>query len=302
MIEGFNDTRVPPDEAIRRRLRELAAELVALQRDEIWSTVAAAFHSQENPMMQESIAIIRRAIADLSRSSSQIRFALIDLKDGISQSPSGSASAVAYFQATNPGVEELEIAAQARFYLPPTLLRFAIDKTIPIEKRKVLLSLVQERKSFKSLIVEHFGCSEQFAEEAETLVVEFLKATHEDESSQLEIQNDLQTSLPDKPPKYYYAPRMRGGIERYLRDNWYDYINSGLLTRPDLRRIDPTASQALTNWLRNNQLPEDLRLLSKSAQVDKDIQRLGVTDAREAERLAAALKRRTGNPSSGPKT
>ncbi|WP_374654303.1 hypothetical protein [Phenylobacterium sp.] len=100
------------------------------------------------------------------------------------------------------------------------------------------------------------------------------------------------TSLPDAPPKYAYKPRMEGGIEKYLRDNWADYIKAGLLSRPDLKRIDPPAYRSLRNWINKlgNKLPEDLQVPTKSQAIDRQIATSGSLD--KAARLAAVLRDR----------
>lgn len=96
--------------------------------------------------------------------------------------------------------------------------------------------------------------------------------------------------LPDAPPKYPYAPRMEGGIVKYLEDNWAAYIEAGLMTRPDLARIDPDAYQALRNWLRQNDLPRHIYLPTVSEGIDREIEELG--GAQRIRRLAAALAAR----------
>lgn len=99
-------------------------------------------------------------------------------------------------------------------------------------------------------------------------------------------------TLPDAPPRYPYAPRMEGGIVKYLEDNWAPYIKAGLLSRPDLNRIDPKAYQALRNWLAlpENQLPEHLQVPTKKEALDREIAGLGGED--RLRRLAAALASR----------
>ena len=104
---------------------------------------------------------------------------------------------------------------------------------------------------------------------------------------------DSINTLPDAPPKYPYQPRMEGGIEKYLRDNWIDYIKASLLSRPDLKRIDKPAYTALNNYLRGGrELPSELNIPDRSAALEADIQRAGLADAREAMRLSAGLRRR----------
>lgn len=103
--------------------------------------------------------------------------------------------------------------------------------------------------------------------------------------------------LPDAPPKYPYAPRMEGGIVKYLEDNWAPYIKAGTLTRPDLRRIDPAAYKALENWLSmsGNTLPDTLQVPTKKDALDREIALLGGEDRirRLASALASRQRRRT---------
>lgn len=96
-------------------------------------------------------------------------------------------------------------------------------------------------------------------------------------------------TLPDAPPKYAYKPRMEGGIVKYLEDNWATYIEAGVLTRPDLRRIDPAAYKALENWLSTpgKELPHHLQVPKKTEALDREIALLGGED--RIRRLASAL-------------
>ncbi len=104
---------------------------------------------------------------------------------------------------------------------------------------------------------------------------------------------DAQTkplTLPDAPPKYPYAPRMDGGIVKYLEDNWAPYIAAGVLNQADLRRIDLSGYQALHNWMRQNDLPAHLRIPTKSEAIDREIEALGGED--RILHLAGAIQSR----------
>jgi hypothetical protein len=115
--------------------------------------------------------------------------------------------------------------------------------------------------------------------------------------------------LPDTPPTdpqtgkpQYYRDRPMAGktgsresIVEFLERVWYDpYIKSGVLTRPDLRRLDGQAEMALANWLRvaGNELPAHLRIPTKKQSIDRQLSHVGREDIRQAQRLARALQRR----------
>lgn len=73
--------------------------------------------------------------------------------------------------------------------------------------------------------------------------------------------------LPSVAPELYVGNRggKKGGenIVEFMRRVWMPWIEAGVLTRPDLRRIDPKAAQALANFERTSSLPVDLPLPSK---------------------------------------
>lgn len=112
----------------------------------------------------------------------------------------------------------------------------------------------------------------------------------------VEAQTEISARvLPSHPPQYAYRSRMPGGIVRYLEDNWAEWIENGLLSRPDLKRIDPSAETALKNFLRTGgKLPPHVYVPTKSETIDRALAAHGFDEAsgREATKLASAAKRR----------
>ena len=99
--------------------------------------------------------------------------------------------------------------------------------------------------------------------------------------------------LPDAPPKYAYKPRMEGGIEKYLRDNWTPYIEAGILSRPDLKRIDAPAYIALKNYLGGGRrLPSDIHVPDKSEALDRQIAATSNADIKHHRNLKDTATRR----------
>lgn len=78
------------------------------------------------------------------------------------------------------------------------------------------------------------------------------------------------------------------------------------LTRPDIKRLDPSLYMALANWLRKNELPDDCPVPIKSERVNADLGRFleggigAVVDGaaspedvlRESRRISSAIQRR----------
>jgi hypothetical protein len=84
------------------------------------------------------------------------------------------------------------------------------------------------------------------------------------------------------------------GILNFLETGWpAPFIAAGLLTRPDLRRIDPQAEQALKNWVRESkrQPPSHLHIPTKSEAIDRELSD-DPDKIRTAWRLARAHDRR----------
>jgi hypothetical protein len=104
--------------------------------------------------------------------------------------------------------------------------------------------------------------------------------------------------LPEHAPELYVGNR--GGkkdgenIIDFLRRVWGEWIGTGALTRPDLRRLDSNAYTALNNYLRNHELPSDIRI-PKLSEVN-DMALSGPTPLREVKRLGSASYRRLRSP------
>lgn len=95
--------------------------------------------------------------------------------------------------------------------------------------------------------------------------------------------------LPDVAPKTYEqwkieTGKKKGNIVKFMEEVWISWIDGGLLTMPDLKRLDIKAYYALNNWLGDNQdkIPVRLRVLTKSEAVDRELN--------DEERLARARR------------
>lgn len=100
---------------------------------------------------------------------------------------------------------------------------------------------------------------------------------------------DNNTCLPDVAPKTYEqwkieTKKKKGNIVEFMEKVWILWIDAGLLTMPDLKRLDIKAYYALNNWLGDNQdkIPGSLRVLTKSEAVDRELN--------DEERLARARR------------
>jgi hypothetical protein len=100
--------------------------------------------------------------------------------------------------------------------------------------------------------------------------------------------------LPDAvPEESKYKPRQ--GLVAFLEAGWpAPFIKAGLLSRPDLRRLDPGAAMALENWLKNPKhvLPDHLRVPKKAELVDRELEAIDPEQVRHAQRIASAARRR----------
>ena len=80
-------------------------------------------------------------------------------------------------------------------------------------------------------------------------------------------------TLPATAPELYVGNRggKKGGenIVAFLRRVWMSWIEAGVLTRPDLRRLDPKADIAITNWVAKKPWPDDLLIPSKADVTEK---------------------------------
>jgi hypothetical protein len=106
--------------------------------------------------------------------------------------------------------------------------------------------------------------------------------------------------LPSEAPKLY-ADRPTGqSMIDFLRDKdgWGPYVAAGLLTRLDFRRLDPAGEMALRNWLRSNDLPDDVRIPTKK-EVNDTLLSADAVPAADVRRLGRLVdtRRRRGVPS-----
>jgi hypothetical protein len=107
-------------------------------------------------------------------------------------------------------------------------------------------------------------------------------------------------ALPEKAPELYKdRPRdpETGRLETvavYLERVWKPWIDAGVLTRPDFRRLDPEGEMALRNWLRNpeNKLPDDLHIPKKTEVLSREVAEIDAETVRAVHRLVSAQQRR----------
>lgn len=98
---------------------------------------------------------------------------------------------------------------------------------------------------------------------------------------------DQGLALPDQAPRLYADRPDRGqDIVGFLRAVWMPWIKAGILTRPELRRLDAQAYMAMANWLRHREWPTDLPIPSKSDMVTADLS--DPDRLRQARRLVQA--------------
>lgn len=121
-------------------------------------------------------------------------------------------------------------------------------------------------------------------------------------------------ALPKKAPELYVGNRGGGSagenIVDFLRRVWKPWIDAGVLSRPDLKHLDPKAYEGIRNWTKRNPMPPDLILASKSEAADaeggltneeiallslQEKQELLKIARRDAKRLEAAIKNDNSN-------
>ncbi|MBV1686406.1 hypothetical protein KRR38_01640 [Novosphingobium sp. G106] len=104
------------------------------------------------------------------------------------------------------------------------------------------------------------------------------------------------TMLPDQPERDYTPGE---GILNYLRapEGFGPWVAAGrgVLTRPLIREKAPKAYTALANWLRSNELPNDLPIPTKSEALDAQL--ASPISVREARRIARRGDRASLRPS-----
>jgi len=96
--------------------------------------------------------------------------------------------------------------------------------------------------------------------------------------------------------KYATWSKVNGrSIVKFFEEGWpAPFIKAGILTRPTLFTLDRSAYKAMTNFTdRGNALPEHLRLPTRSDVVSEELSHVDKVAIRDAERLAAAQRRRS---------
>ncbi|MBJ7319217.1 MAG: hypothetical protein JHC96_10495 [Brevundimonas sp.] len=107
-------------------------------------------------------------------------------------------------------------------------------------------------------------------------------------------------TAPETAPVFWAREKQVGDTPPdFIRRVYAPWLGKGL-TRPDIKRLDPQLYVALSNWLRKNEMPNDLDLPTLKEANDRATKRLEAGDrsivgemtAKEAARLGAALGRR----------
>ena len=91
-------------------------------------------------------------------------------------------------------------------------------------------------------------------------------------------------------PERRYIPR-KDEIVPFLREVWSEWLAAEQLTMPILKDADYRAYQALHNWTRKNNLPDDVRIKTSSDATDEFLAR-EYFRRDEIYRAASALSRR----------
>lgn len=112
--------------------------------------------------------------------------------------------------------------------------------------------------------------------------------------------------LPKAPPATWKEHKQPGETPpSFVRRVYGEWLGKGF-TRATLRHLDPPLAQAMTNWLRHNQMPADVDLPTLKEQNTRWVERIeteglgavlpkGTAESvlREARRLASAERRRS---------
>lgn len=86
----------------------------------------------------------------------------------------------------------------------------------------------------------------------------------------------LRDSLPKVAPAIWKTDKLPDDTPPdFIKRHYGEWLRADMtgLTRPDLRRLDPTIYMALTNFLRNNKLPADCPLPNKSEVIEREMTR-----------------------------
>jgi hypothetical protein len=108
------------------------------------------------------------------------------------------------------------------------------------------------------------------------------------------------TALPEIAPELFKGNKGNSeNIIEFLRRVWKHYIDEGLMSRRDLKRLDGKAYVAVLNWISTKgPLPQDVAIPTRSDVVNTKFKIGDLTrevmeaKMRESERLASALRRR----------
>jgi hypothetical protein len=136
--------------------------------------------------------------------------------------------------------------------------------------KKEVLEYLQDREnlseSYSKLLLE------KIISYVNDLCADFSAAADVKQSEQLGKASAL--DLPSEAPELYKGNRggAKGGenIVEFLRRVWQPWIEAGVLTRSDLRRLDRKADEGVANWLRTRELPDDIRIPTKSEVIDME--------------------------------
>jgi|GEM_PF-4733292 len=107
---------------------------------------------------------------------------------------------------------------------------------------------------------------------------------------------DDRMELPSVAPALWTQDRLRSDTPPdFIKRHYEPWLGKGL-ARSDIRRLDPNLYESLANWLRKNQMPEDMDLPTLKERNDRWVQRFEEGDlnveARDVSRLAQAAARR----------
>jgi hypothetical protein len=149
-----------------------------------------------------------------------------------------------------------------------------INTTDYSEKAKSMLLLRLNELSAPQLILRHTQLSDELVQA-------------------LQLQKELPKQLPEQASQLYAERSKKSeSIIDFLRRVYRKEMDAGILTRPAFRRLDPPGEMALRNWLRENELPEDIRILRKSESLPKsEGHEPTEAEVRDAQRHAKRLER-----------
>lgn len=118
----------------------------------------------------------------------------------------------------------------------------------------------------------------------------------------------VSNAVPDAPPALWKNGKLAGDTPPdFIKRHYGPWLNADAtgLTRPDIKRLDPSLYMALANWLRKNELPDDCPVPIKSQRLDSELARVadgGLASVvsgddpaailRDAQRLLSAKRRR----------